>query len=112
MNYCSIEDAWGTNNYPSKQFKNKSEIEFFNDANNQKDYNANNQKENELTCETFVAHIQNCKTCQNKIKKRFKPQLIENFNNTINENKDTIVIILIGISILLFFNLIKNITKN
>ena len=42
----------------------------------------------------------------------FRPKLIENFQDIIEDNRDTIVLILIGISILLFFNLINNMTKS
>jgi hypothetical protein len=41
----------------------------------------------------------------------FKPKIIEKMNDIIEDNKDIIVLILIGLSILLFFNMINNITK-
>ena len=44
------------------------------------------------------------------MRNQFRPHLIENFQDMIDDNRDTIVLILIGISILLFFNLINNIT--
>jgi hypothetical protein len=62
-------------------------------------------------CEKALLHIKNCKSCYNKYRNHFRPQLIENINDMLNDNKDIIVLILIGISILLFFNLINNLTK-
>jgi len=63
-------------------------------------------------CDDFIKHIRSCKRCHNKIKYYFKPKIVENIQNIIEDNKDTIVLILIGISILLFFNLIHNMTKS
>ena len=40
-----------------------------------------------------------------------KKECIDIINKQLSENKDIIVIILIGISIMLFFNLVNNITK-
>jgi len=119
MNYCSIEDAWGKSNCVSNnnyiQNNDNKIIEHFDESK----YNTNKQhstkynaKIDELNCEDFILHIKNCKKCYNKVKHLFKPQLIDNIERIIDENRDTIVLILIGIAILLFFNLINNITKN
>lgn len=62
-------------------------------------------------CEKIMMHIKSCRKCMNHMRNQFKPQLIENFQDIIDENRDTIVLILIGISLLLFFNLISNITN-
>jgi hypothetical protein len=40
-----------------------------------------------------------------------KNRVFGNFEDIINDNKDSIVLILIGLSIILFINLINNITK-
>jgi hypothetical protein len=145
MNYCSIEDAWGTINYASNQYKEyvnnnlENNIEHF-DKNVDSDptsfesidssqaklinqpreklnkmvniYNLDNKIDELNNCDSFILHARNCRKCYNKMKNQFKPQLIEKFQDMIEENRDTIVLILIGISILLFFNLINNITKN
>jgi len=137
MNYCSIEDAWGTINYASNQYKEyvnnnlENNIEHF-DKNLDSDpsqttlikqpkeklnkmvniYNLDNKIDELNNCDSFILHTRNCRKCYNRMKNQFKPQLIENFQDMIEENRDTIVLILIGISILLFFNLINNITKN
>lgn len=137
MNYCSIEDAWGTINCASNQFKeymvktssdNKvhndldTNIEHFTEPKPEKIknkikenirvYDLDNRIDELNNCDSFILHIRNCRKCYNRMKNQFKPQLIENFQGIIDENRDTIVLILIGISILLFFNLINNVTKN
>jgi len=58
-----------------------------------------------------MLHVKSCRKCYNKMRNQFKPHIIEKFQCLIDDNRDTIVIILAGISILLFFNLINNITK-
>ncbi len=63
-------------------------------------------------CDSFITHIRNCRKCHNKMRNYFRPKLVENFQDIIDDNRDTIVLILIGISILLFFNLINNMTKS
>jgi hypothetical protein len=63
-------------------------------------------------CDSFINHIYNCRKCNNRVRNYFRPKLIENFQDIIEDNRDTIVLILIGISILLFFNLINNMTKS
>jgi hypothetical protein len=63
-------------------------------------------------CDSFVNHIRNCRKCNNRMRSHFRPKLVENFQDIIEDNRDTIVLILIGISILLFFNLINNMTKS
>jgi hypothetical protein len=121
MNYCSIEDAWGKSNCVSNnnytQNDNNDIIEHFDEPkhNTKKTYskkNNTNTRIDELNCEDFLLHIKNCRKCYNKVKHLFKPQLIENFERIIDENRDTVVLILIGIAILLFFNLINNVTRN
>jgi hypothetical protein len=130
MNYCSIEDAWGKGcNSMSNQIdeyinhKNpspKKEKIINLDYNNKKsgtinkvkkvdNYDNNHQEIN--SCDDFMLHVKSCRKCYNKMRNQFKPHIIEKFQCLIDDNRDTIVIILAGISILLFFNLINNITK-
>jgi hypothetical protein len=125
MNYCSIEDAWGSKcNSMSNQID-----EYINDKNPVKkkeeiiniDYETKKSKSNKIikkldnqdfnSCDDYMLHIKSCRKCYNRMRNQFKPRLIENFQCMIDDNKDTIVLILVGISILLFFNLINNVTK-
>jgi hypothetical protein len=123
MNYCSIEDAWGSSNNIGKHFTKYMEeknscspqlepdkqvpaIEHFRDDNIEID-----------TCDNFILHIKKCKTCYNRIKNQFisnhnKPRILDNINSIVDEHRESIVLVLIGISILLFFNLINNMTKS
>ncbi len=62
-------------------------------------------------CDAFMNHIKTCRKCYNKMRYQFRSHLVENFQEIVEDNRDTIVLILLGISILLFFNLINNLTK-
>jgi hypothetical protein len=135
MNYCTIQDAWGNNNEFSNQYKNymnnKDNIQ-----NNTKHtastipgtsplgvplnnitehFNNNTVKTDQLfnidNCAKFIEHIRTCRECRNKMRDYFKPKIIEKMSDIIEDNKDIIVLILIGLSILLFLNMINNITK-
>jgi len=143
MNYCSIEDAWGSRcNSMSNQIDKyinernpapkksedmvnlETEIEQFESVqlkpskksktiNRIKQVDSYDDHHIEInSCDDFVLHVKSCRKCYNRMKNQFKPQLIENFQDIIDGNRDTIVLILIGISILLFFNLINNITSS
>jgi uncharacterized membrane protein YraQ (UPF0718 family) len=106
MIYCTLEDAWGKSNnvnYPDSKKEEstcnsniKSSIECFTN--------------NNVTCEMFLEHLNTCENCYSKIKKHSR--LLNNINNMIEENKDIILLLLIGLFIALFINLIMNITKN
>jgi hypothetical protein len=149
MNYCSIEDAWGSKcNQISNQYKNymvdknytepepmetnqnikipknniqlEKNIESFNNTNinaisNTKKFKIMDDNDHHLDelydCNSFITHMRNCRKCHNKMRNYFRPKLVENFQDIIEDNRDTIVLILMGISILLFFNLINNMTK-
>jgi len=68
------------------------------------------------SCNEIMNHLRHCRTCYNKMKQNFlrepfRPSLTEHFEDLIDDNRDSIVLILVGISILLFINLINNVTK-
>jgi len=136
MNYCSIDDAWGdgkiTNQFqkymnddvvvePIKKINqepvkntciaSENNIEKF--TNN----NTNNHTINhtQLTCDDVFNHIHTCKYCYNRLYYKFnvphKNDVINNLYNIINNNKDTIVIILIGFFIVLFLKLVNDVTN-
>ena len=48
-------------------------------------------------CDSFINHVRNCRKCHNKMRSFFKPKIIENFQDIIEDNRDTIVLILIVI---------------
>ena len=128
MNYCTLQDAWGQGNYISNQYKKyddkeinieKKPIEKFSNSKNHnikrkkesfKDLNKYHQK-NKLNCNNFYAHLKNCKECQNKMREQFRPKILENFEDIIQTNRDIIVLILVGLCFMIFFNMISNITS-
>ena len=137
MNYCTIQDAWGNNNEFSNQYKNymnnKDNIsnvqnntthtataianvsQLGEPIKNTTEHFNNTVKTGHLCdindCMQFIEHISTCRECRNKMRDHFKPKIIEKMTDMIEDNKDIIVLILIGLSILLFFNMINNITK-
>ena len=70
----------------------------------------NIQKQNN-ECNNFMEHINKCNVCYNKMKNKFRSPVIEKIYQLIQDNRDTILIILIGIAILLILNLVNNINK-
>jgi hypothetical protein len=116
-NYMIEKNLSEVQNYSNYENNNLKHVENFNNiSDNTPDktvHKHNTENIDELyNCDSFIKHIYNCRKCYNKMRSRFKPQMIENFHNIIDDHRDTIVIILIGISILLFFNLINNMTKS
>jgi hypothetical protein len=111
MNYCSIQDAWG-NNFISDQYKlyNKPKpTETFTNSNKTQ----TQTYEFNYNCDNFFEHIKKCSNCKNKMYKIFNTNnlipnnIVEKFSNTIDTNRDIIVLILIGISVMVFMNLIN-----
>ncbi len=64
-----------------------------------------------FTCDDFWEHINKCSECRNKIRKRFSSKLIETLQNIIMDNKDNIVLVLILLFILVFFNLLLSVFR-
>ena len=122
MNYCSLEDAWGKTNHVSNQFKEymtdkfESPVEHFSDRDNKYDhqqvFDNNIHLDYSCDCNKLLEHVKKCKKCYNIFKNHFRSPIFEKMEGLVDENRDTIVLILIGISILLFFNLITNINKS
>jgi hypothetical protein len=130
MNYCTIQEAWGKENYISNQLNisqcniEKKPIEKFENnlpvhkpiikekfSNNNKIKNNNNHKNNHinnLNCDNFVNHLKTCRSCQNKMRNQFRPKILENFEDMIQTNRDIIVLILIGLCIMIFLNMVYN----
>ena len=118
MNYCSIQDAWGQNDYITNQFNKynnrynvsdnpKNTLEKFSSEKNPK-----NHLKNINNCNDFFLHLNKCKKCQQLVRNKYRPKILENFSNILDTNKDIVVLILVGICIMLFFNLVNSVTKN
>jgi hypothetical protein len=114
-----IESFSCDNNYSQVS----NHIEKFDNIINQNINNKNsieNSIENSINdttcdCDKLLLHILKCKSCHNKILKLLNTNnryiLFNNLNEIIDNNKDIIILILIGLAILLFFNLINNLLK-
>ncbi len=138
MNYCSIQDAWGKSNNMSTQMKEYmgNTNNAYNLYSEQKQQSStvpqepltNNQQLNTLKpeelvqliqliqkqnneCNYFMDHITKCNVCYSRMQNKFRSPIIEKIYQLIQENRDTLLIILIGIAILLILNLINNIGK-
>jgi hypothetical protein len=57
------------------------------------------------SCQDFMYHLQNCEECQNLMHNKFKPSKIEEILSLNPNIKETIVIFLVGILILMILNL-------
>ena len=109
MNFCSIEDAWGKQNYISSQITSGEKKTPFGETHIEKFVDTNTKT---VSCEDFLEHIKHCNSCYNKVKRQFKPKLVEKLEEMVDDNRDAIVLVLSGVSLLLFVNLVNNITKN
>lgn len=142
MNYCSLEDAWGKKtsmlpekilppeqslqaSYPreesvqEKSQKGSSQREQFGMITKDDERLSKIKKHVEeiYNCDGIMNHLRHCRSCYNKMKQNFPREsftssLREHFEDLVDDNRDSIVLILVGISILLFINLINNVTKN
>jgi hypothetical protein len=115
------------NNLNSKNnniFTNPQHIEHFTNNNQQhiEKFTNNNMNHNEKfsnhiekftnnTCESFLSHIKSCSNCRIFIMKYCGSNLLVKLEQIINTNKDVLVLILIGICIILFFNIINSLTR-
>lgn len=129
MNYCSLKDAWGNNDHISTQFKDymrhdipentkntnipentNINIENFTNVSEETVSEAPSRKHQNM-CYIAMEHIKKCRKCYKKLKGMSNRNLLSGFEEIIDENRDVIVMILIGITLLLFINLVNNITK-
>jgi hypothetical protein len=126
MLYCSIDEAWGNyfNINDEKPNNDKSE------KNEKSDKPSNNNKKDlkkivenftesineeqilsEEDCGKIIKHVMKCKKCQKKLKEMLTPKLISLLKNLLEDYRDLFVLLLVGISILLFFNLVSNLSN-
>jgi hypothetical protein len=136
MNYCSIEDAWKNSDYITDQYKkydsqddivekfdqlkNYNEINYTINDNyipqqNIKKVNIENKKFVQkcvFTCDNFISHLNKCPSCRMKIKKQFSSKIMGKLQHIIFDNKDTVLLILMTLFILIFFNLLFSIIRN
>jgi hypothetical protein len=134
MNYCLIEDAWKNTDYISDQYNTynigeKNIIENFNTNTNidyGDEYSSNEQNNNNsssniphnihnihnnISCDDFNRHLEVCNECKMRIRNRYSSKLIERIQINVLDNKDTILLILIILFLLIFFKLLISIFK-
>ena len=105
--YCSLQDAWPDIQNKQSSFQNQSLLRSEeNNINSNRKYNMkieNFNNNNNNTCKYILEHINNCSSCRLKF--------IQNKNNIFSsldinpEYKETIIVFLIGIIIILLLNL-------
>jgi len=66
---------------------------------------------NDNECKKVIKHIMNCKKCYNKLSMKFRPKILGLLHDIINEYREMIVLILIGLFLMLFFNLVNNLSN-
>lgn len=131
MQFCTLDEAWGNSKYISENFEDSP----INDKPKKKEINKKETFKNvkfadpvmtdESLVETFTETINDkqerdkllrkvlkSKRCRNILRKKFRPPLVEKLNNMLEDYKDVIVMILIGFSIIIFFNLVRNLSKS
>lgn len=123
MNYCSLEEAWGKSDYITNQYKKYDTVENFNQTkiNDEVNYAINDNRIPEttktlqniklqqtcvFTCDDFLNHLNKCPHCKMKIKKQLSSKMVDKIKQIIFHNKDTVLLILMTIFILVFFNLL------
>jgi nitrous oxide reductase len=135
MDYCSLEDAWGKVDYISDQYKKYESkddiIENFNQTtmiNDEVNYAINDNRIPEkiisnkiinnnnnkcvFTCDDFISHLNKCSTCRMRIRKQFSSKIVNKIQHIIFDNKDTVLLILMALFILIFFNLLFSIFRH
>ena len=105
--YCSIEEAW-QDNTNSVVHKHK----YYGETNNSIQINNNVEKNNlieknhdlnNLSCKYILEHLENCNKCKMDF---YKKHYLYNILSVNPQMKETIIIFLIGILILLILNLL------
>lgn len=80
-------------------------------SNNNKNIHASSDYNDAFICDDFLDHLETCKICRSKMRKRFKSNIIERIENLIIDNKDAILLLLLILFALIFCNLIILIFK-
>lgn len=138
MNYCLLEDAWS--DYKNDQTTNNDQTthndqsNYSNHLNDDKiiehfDINydiAGNLTTNVIkpiekhirgdhmniyTCDDFIKHLGSCKNCRMRLQKNVSSRILTSLKNIILNNKDTIVLLLIILFMIVFINLIISIFR-
>lgn len=117
MNYCTLQDAWGNNNYISEQYKRyDNNVETFT-ANLEEPYimppppkPIPKLKKKKITCDEIIYHLNHCAACRQKVYSN-NNTLVKKINNIIIKNKDTVLLGLIILFVCVFLNLLMSIFR-
>lgn len=116
MNYCSISDAWGSKNNNIENVQPHNNIQSVNsnikehfesvDSTIKEHFELTNDKKimKLMSCDEIFEHINTCRYCNERIRLKYKSNLINNFTHN---NKDTCVLILVAVFVYLFFKLLN-----
>ena len=63
-------------------------------------------------CSKLVSHISKCKKCQRKLRNKFRPKLVEKLEYLFEDYREVFVLVLLGLALLVFINLVQNIVSN
>jgi len=96
--YCSIQEAWPEHNFQNQSSKS---IEYFKQNINQDQKNDNSINK----CYSILEHIESCPNCKYYIQQKYGSNQLLELLNTNPQLKETILVFLIGIVILLILNL-------
>lgn len=107
MLYASIDEVWGRTYQENNinNYKKKNIIEEFTESIKEE------KNLSEIDCKKILKHIKKCPKCYKKLSNKFRPKILHLLHDIVDEYREVIVLILIGIFIMLFFNLLNNITK-
>ena len=138
MQFCTINEAWGNNEYITENLKNeKSDTEknietqsdspikeTFKKVKKQKKniyYNATEDSVYENFTDTIndrrereklISKVLKSRRCRNVLRKKFRPNLVNKLILILDDYRDVIVLILIGFCVIIFLNLIYNLNRN
>ena len=138
MQFCTINEAWGNNEYITENLKNeKSDTEknietqsdspikeTFKKIKKQKKniyYNATEDSIYENFTDTIndkrereklISKVLKSRRCRDVLRKKFRPNLINKLILILDDYRDVIVLVLIGFSVIIFLNMIYNLNRN
>jgi|TARA_Y100000991_G_scaffold215600_1_gene206760 polyribonucleotide nucleotidyltransferase len=138
MQFCTINEAWGNNEYITENLKNeKSDTEknietqsdspikeTFKKIKKQKKniyYNATEDSIYENFTDTIndkrereklIGKVLKSRRCRDVLRKKFRPNLVNKLILMLDDYRDVIVLVLIGFSIIIFLNMIYNLNRN
>ena len=117
MMYCNLEEAWGDRHIsryyqpPSHQIiKPTKQIEAFTVESPEADTSSSSIECKKLN-KKMLKHIRNCPKCRRKLRYIVSPPIVETIKDAIDSYKDIIILVLLGITIMVFLNLVMSVVR-